>query len=81
MKIVNLVLIFLTLSITSCSQENKTNHEQELGNEPLLNKAYIIAVLDTVYRAEQEPIRSRDAMMEKHGVESKQASIMLIYLK
>ena len=40
----------------------------------MLNEENLIAILNTIYKAEQEPIRSRDAMMEKYGVESKQAN-------
>jgi hypothetical protein len=73
MKILKLVIILFALATSSCAQEKKTSKEQQPEKERLLNKEYLIAVLDTVYRAEQEPIRSRDAMMEKYGVESKQA--------
>ena len=61
-----LIIAILFLINTSCK-------DKPPENKSLVDKEYLIAVLDTVYRAEQEPIRSRDAMMEKYGVESKQA--------
>lgn len=36
---------------------------------------YLIAVLDTIDKAEQVPIRLRDELMEKYGVESKEALV------
>lgn len=73
MKTLKHTFLFIILIILSCGQEKKNSIEQAPEIEPLLNKEYLIAVLDTIYRAEQEPIRMRDAMMEKYGVESEQA--------
>ena len=64
------------MSIISCSQSQKEKQEKQekltvQDNEDL--KLYLVAVLDTVFRMEQGPIRLRDSMMEKYGVESEQA--------
>lgn len=74
MKILKFVILLTILATTSCAQNKKRNQKQQTDKKSLLNKEYIIAVLDTVYRDEQEPIQLRDAMMEKYGVESKQAN-------
>ncbi len=54
--------------------EPVAKYAQENVKESLFNSEHLIAVLDTVYRDEQEPIRLRDAMMEQYGVDSKQAN-------
>ncbi len=74
MKTLKFVLPLFFLTITSFAQEKKSSQKQQPEKESLLNNEYLIAVLDTVFRAEQEPIRSRDAMIEEYGVESKQAN-------
>jgi len=74
MKTLKIVFLLIVLATTSCAQEKKTSQEQQPEKEILLNSELLIAVLDTVYRAEQEPIRLRDAMMEQYGVDSKQAN-------
>ncbi|MFK5983676.1 MAG: hypothetical protein QM499_12250 [Flavobacteriaceae bacterium] len=74
MKTLKLVLLVIVLTVTACAQEKKTSLKQQPENKISLNKQYLIAVLDTVFREEQEPIRSRDAMMDKYGVDSEQAN-------
>jgi len=73
MKILKFVIVLIVLTTTSCAQEKKVSKEQP-QHERMLNKEHLIAVLDTVYKAEQEPIRMRDAMMDKYGVDSEQAN-------
>ena len=73
MKTVTLVFILFVLSVCSCSQKEKETKAPLTYKERLLNKEYLIAVLDTIWRTEQEPIRSRDEMMKQYGVDSKQA--------
>lgn len=74
MKTLNFSFLLIVLATTSCAQEKKTSQEQQPEKEFLLDSEHLIAILDTVYRAEQEPIRLRDAMMEKYGVDSEQAN-------
>lgn len=73
MKVLKFVIVLIILTTTSCAQEKKVSKEHP-QRERMLNKEYLIAVLDTVYKAEQEPIRMRDAMMDKYGVDSEQAN-------
>lgn len=67
MNIIKFALLFVV--ITSCTQEKKQTQEEE----NLATKEYLIAVLDTIWRTEQEPIRMRDSLMNQYGVESKEA--------
>ena len=62
------LLLLLTLLLTASYYETaKAQQSTALSPEEL------VAVLDTVYRTEQEPIRMRNAMMAEHGVESEEA--------
>jgi len=73
MKIIKLILLIFIFIAGSCAEEKKTNIEQITAKEKLLDKEYLIAVLDTIWRTEQEPLQARDEMMNKHGIESEQA--------
>lgn len=68
----NLVLLFILTTI-ACVQEKKTNQEYHPEKELLLNREYLIAVLDTIWQEEQNPIRLRDSMINKYGADSEQA--------
>lgn len=72
MKILKYVFVVVMLMTISCSKFKKTSIKQ-VKEKPLLNKEYLIAVLDTIWLTEQNPIRLRDIMINKYGAESKQA--------
>lgn len=61
------------MAATSCAQEKKESQEQPIKEGRLLNREYLMAVLDTIYSNEQDPIQTGDDMMEKHGVDSEEA--------
>ncbi len=63
-----LILIFTLLLAMACSNRKKPNKTQA----SIQNTEDLIAVLDTIWRAEQEPITLRDSLIEKYGVESKE---------
>ena len=64
MRLLPLFTLFL---ITACS----TNHDsKETVAGPTED---LVAILDTVWRTEQEPLSLRDSLMEVYGVESKEA--------
>ncbi|WP_394747549.1 DUF6624 domain-containing protein [Spongiimicrobium salis] len=63
---------FLLISLFGCSNKTKTT---DLAHPKPLSSAYLIAFLDTIYRAEQEPIRLRDSLAEKFGMESEERRI------
>ena len=62
-----LILIFTLLLAMACSNRKKPNKTQT----SIQNTEDLIAVLDTIWRTEQEPITLRDSLIEKYGVESK----------
>ena len=62
-----LILIFTLLLAMACSNRKKPNETQI----SIQNTKDLIAVLDTIWRTEQEPITLRDSLIEKYGVESK----------
>ena len=53
----------------ACSNEKKANEVPSSEQNPI----DLIAVLDTIWRTEQEPITLRDSLMKIYGVESKEA--------
>ena len=61
-----LILIFTLLLAMACSNRKKPNKTQT----SIQNTEDLIAVLDTIWRTEQEPITLRDSLIEKYGVES-----------
>ena len=63
-----LILIFTLLLAMTCSNRKKPNKTQT----SIQNTEDLIAVLDTIWRTEQEPITLRDSLIEKYGVESKE---------
>jgi hypothetical protein len=63
-----LILIFTLLLAMACSNRKKPNKTQI----SIQNTEDLIAVLDTIWRTEQEPITLRDSLIEKYGVESKE---------
>ncbi len=61
-------LPFIILLVFSyCLLEANAQQLSEYSPEEL------VAILDEVYRTEQEPLRQRDSMMKAHGVESPEA--------
>ena len=73
MNFSKLLLICILLSTISCCQNKKQNQVKKYENQRIASKEYLIAVLDTINRTEQNPISLRDSLMEKYGVESKEA--------
>lgn len=69
MKTSRLIYFLLVLIIASCEQEGENNKSHTEG-ESLLIKKNLIALLDTIWRTEQEPIRLRDSLGKVHGYES-----------
>jgi hypothetical protein len=63
------VLVFIVLA--SCADQTKLK-KANTQVEPHEN---LIAILDTIWRAEQLPIQMRDSMMRIHGVDSKEAEV------
>ena len=73
MKIIKPIIIVLIAIISiSCSQEKKENKEKQSTKESSVDKEYLITVLDTIWRTEQEPIRLRDSIGRIDGYESKE---------
>ena len=62
-----IILIFTLFSAMACSNMNK----QKETPTPVQVTEKFIAVLDTIWRTEQEPITLRDSLMRIYGTESK----------
>ncbi|WP_350293970.1 DUF6624 domain-containing protein [uncultured Croceitalea sp.] len=58
-------LLLITLVAISCV--NNTSKKNQIHNDN-----YLVAVLDTIWRTEQEPLNSRDSIGRIHGFESPQ---------
>ena len=72
MSIVNPSIIFFTLIISSCGQKKPINAGRHFNQTNQINKEHFNAVLDTIWRTEQEPIRLRDSLGKVFGYESVQ---------
>ena len=62
-------LLLLLILLLAISPHNKAIAQDASGLSP----EELVAVLDSVYRTEQTPIRMRNEMMDKYGVESEEA--------
>ena len=76
----NLTLgLLIIVFATACTKEK--SHKQEV-EAPKSSNIDLVAVLDTIWITEQEPIRKRDAMLDKYGADSKEfEKYQVIYKK
>jgi len=72
MKILNLLSALFIVGSIAGAQEKLDNKVTELKNENFSDSNYLIALLDTVWRLEQEPLWMRDSLMKIYGSESKE---------
>ena len=74
MKTTKLVFLFLFLSlfVASCAREKNKLKTQQTEKENLLDGKNLVALLDTIWRTEQEPIQLRDSLGRAHGYESEE---------
>ncbi len=74
MKVIKIVILFFILVSASCHQEK--NKKEKTEKETIITyKDSLIAVLDTIWKTEQTPIRLRDSLITIYGAESKQAEV------
>ena len=64
------IILFFTLSLFIACSNNPTSQEVQPPTPPQTEN--LAAMLDTIFRMEQEPIRLRDSFMETYGDESKE---------
>ena len=70
MRITFILFIFI---LSSCNQVKKENRVvKKAGTTAEINKEQLVAMLDTIWRTEQEPIRLRDSLGKVHGYESEE---------
>ncbi len=72
MKMTKHIVVLIALVFVSCTNGKKNDKEQQLEKEKLVVKEHLIAVLDTIWRAEQGPIRLRDSLGRVYGFESQE---------
>jgi len=76
MKVIKIVILSSILISLSCNQEKKTAKKEQAEKETVItNEESLIAVLDTIWRTEQTPIRLRDSLITIYGAESKEAEV------
>ena len=63
------IFLIFTFSLFITCSNNSQSTEVQTSPPPVEN---LVAILDTIFRTEQEPIRLRDAFMKTHGDESKE---------
>ena len=69
MNIIKLALFSLLFVSISCSQEKVKNDDLDANK---VVEVDLIALLDTVWTTEQEPITKRDAMLDTYGADSEE---------
>lgn len=72
MKTTKLVFLFLSLFVASCAREKNNLKTQQTEKENLVDGKNLVALLDTIWRTEQEPIQLRDSLGRVHGYESEE---------
>jgi len=71
MRLIKMKLMYVLLLLVSIACNTKSqNKDTEVIVE---DKVDIVAMLDTIFTTEQEPISLRDSYIEKYGVDSKEA--------
>lgn len=58
------------LVLLSCGEAKTKPEQSENTANPIENKVHLRAVLDTIWRTEQEPMRLRDSIMRVDGAQS-----------
>ena len=66
--------IGLIVILASCSQGQENKEIQQI-KDPYADGQFLVKMLDTIWTAEQVPIRKRDSLMDIYGVESKEADV------
>ncbi len=73
MKISKILIIVSVFVSISCNQDKKSTKEIKSTKENKnlrINKDSLIAVLDTIWKTEQQPMRLRDSLGKVYGWES-----------
>jgi|GEM_PF-2388307 len=68
-----LLMLFLSISFIESAEAQNTRVQNISAQRAVLSGSDLVAVLDSVYRSEQEPIRLRDSFISTHGADSEQA--------
>lgn len=73
MRTTNYIVIFSIFIIASCNQAKNKNHNATKPDKTSeIDKEHLVAMLDTIWTTEQEPIRLRDSLGKVHGFESEE---------
>lgn len=73
MRILKVLFVFLAIVEISCGQKKEIKNQIPLDETNKIQgttKNSLIAVLDTIWRREQLPIRARDSLMKIYGAEN-----------
>lgn len=73
MRILKVLFVFLAIVEISCGQKKEIENKVTLdkaNKSQGITKNSLIAVLDTIWRREQLPIRTRDSLMKIYGAEN-----------
>lgn len=73
MRILKVLFVFLAIVEISCGQKKEIKNQIPLDKANKIQgttKNSLIAVLDTIWRREQLPIRARDSLMKIYGAEN-----------
>lgn len=65
-------LILCIVFFIACSKGKGTAGQDQILQDSIKASQYLVAVLDTIWTSEQEPITKRDEMLEKYGADSKE---------
>ncbi|HSQ85909.1 MAG TPA: DUF6624 domain-containing protein [Desulfobacterales bacterium] len=56
--------------MASCKPGDRINHGEQVEQEQEIENEYLTAMLDTIWKTEQQPIRLRDSLGKVYGYES-----------
>lgn len=73
MRIVNYIIILSIFILAYCNQAKKQNSDfTKAAKTAEIDTEELVAMLDTIWRTEQEPIRIGDSLGKVHGYESEE---------
>jgi len=71
MKTTSLFILTMLL-IVSCSKIKSNTDQAQMAQDSIVAAQQLVAVLDTIWQTEQEPITKRDEMLDKYGADSQE---------
>ncbi|EAZ82919.1 DUF6624 domain-containing protein [Algoriphagus machipongonensis] len=72
MKLINLFTLIILLTVASCNQGKRVTEMEQPDSSNNIDQEYLVALLDTIWKNEQDPIQLRDSLGKVYGYESEE---------